>query len=431
MSAPSSSPPARFFARVIVEAFRIGLPLLLLIGGGFLAWLLIVSKPEVPRVEREAQATYVEVLDVEAGSEPVSIEAYGTVSAFRQIDVQPQVVGIVVEQHPELVRGGIIEAGATVFRIDPRDYETVVENETAALARARLDLKIEEGRQVVARREWELLGDSMERTALSEELALRRPQLEEKKAALAAAERRLFQAELDLSRTIIEAPFHALVLEESVDLGQFVGLFPVAQTSVVKLVDVDAFHVVLSVPTRRLSWIRVPDGENPGSRVTIRSRTGPPGSTRTGHVVQLLGDVDPTGRMARVLVEVRDPLDLASPPSERSPLLLGEYTSASIDGPELEGVVSLPRSVIREGDLVWVMDADRRLAVREVDVRHGTSDRVYVSDRFEPGDRIVTSALPAAVPGMLLDADETDDTDGSNTPRGEATVFGGETDGTP
>ena len=56
------------------------------------------------------------------------------------------------------------------------------------------------------------------------------------------------------------------------------------------------------------------------------------GRAARGYLYQLLGDLEPNGRLARVLIEIEDPLDLGSQDGERKPFLLGDYVSAEIEG---------------------------------------------------------------------------------------------------
>ncbi|MCB0359031.1 MAG: hypothetical protein KDD44_05330, partial [Bdellovibrionales bacterium] len=66
--------------------------------------------------------------------------------------------------HPNLILGGVIPEGALLLEIDPRDYQIAVDAAKAALARAEVELRLEQGNRVVAQREWELLGDEVEVT---------------------------------------------------------------------------------------------------------------------------------------------------------------------------------------------------------------------------------------------------------------------------
>ena len=398
---------------------RVGLPLLILGLAVVGAQLLILSRPPVPKADRTLKPTLVEVLTARMQDERAVITAYGTVQAHRRLILQPEVGGRVVQLNPELVIGGILEKDEALLRIDPRDYQFAVDEQRASLAEAEFDLKVELGNQAVAKREWNLLKPSSgEISALSQQLALRRPHLKEKYVALQAAKSRFRKAQLDLQRTIVRTPFHALVLQESVEKGQLVN----AQSSVATLVDVDEFRVQVSVPIHQLEWITFPgSGRSQGARVRVIREIGndePVG--RRGTVVELLGDVTENGRMAQVLVAIQDPLELDKPENGRRPLLLGEYVRVDIEGPVLRDVIVLPRPTIREGSRVWVKNAENQLEVRQVDVVLSRKDTVLISRGLQDGDQVITSQLTAAIPGLLLQTvDEATPPAGSSPKSGE------------
>lgn len=380
---------------------RIGLPLLILGLAVVGAQLLILSRPPVPKADGTLKPTLVEVLTARMQDERSVVTAYGTVQAHRRLIVQPEVGGRVVQLNPDLVIGGILEKDEALLRIDPRDYQFAVDEQRASLAEAEFDLKVELGNQAVAKREWNLLKPSSDEiSALSQRLALRRPHLKEKYVALQAARSRFRKAQLDLQRTIVRTPFHALVLQESVEKGQLVN----AQSSVATLVDVDEFRVQVSVPIHQLEWITFPGpGRSQGARARVIREIGHDEPVRRrGTVVELLGDVTENGRMAQVLVAVRDPLELEKPDNGRRPLLLGEYVRVEIEGPVLRDVIVLPRPTIREGSRVWVKNAENQLDVRQVDVVLSRKDTVLIGRGLRDGEQVITSQLTAAIPGLLL-----------------------------
>lgn len=403
MKGPSFSPEQKS------KALRIFLPILILILAVLGAQILIASRPSVPKTSREKTATFVEVLTAHLQDERVVITAFGTVQVHQQIIVQPEVSGLVVQQNPNLVKGGIIPKGVALVQIDPRDYQFAVDEQRASLAKAEFDLKVELGNQAVAQREWKLLKPRIgEISELSKQLALRQPHLLEKQIALKAAKSRLARARLDLQRTILRAPFNALVLSESVEVGQLVN----TQSSVATLVGTDEFRAQVSVPIHRLDWIIFPSpgprsGSGSGTRLGSRVRLireigqGEP-VVRIGRVVELLGDVTPNGRMAQVLVSIPDPLELDPAKTDRHPLLLGEYVRVEIEGPILHDVVVLPRNTIREGKRVWVKNANNQLEVRSIEIVLSRKDSVLIRHGVKEGDQIITSQLPAAIPGLLV-----------------------------
>ena len=417
--------------------FRFGLPLLILVGGVLGAWALIASRPPVPKVDQKATPTLVEVITVHAQDEQVSLQVYGTVRAHRALTLFPRVEGYVIAQHDDLINGGLVRAGEVLFTIDPHDYRLAVDTERGNLARAEFELQVEQGNQVVAQQEWDLLEPSIETTEQGRVLALRQPHLAEKRSAVAAAKSRLAQAELDLTRTVVSAPCNALVLNETVEIGQLVN----ARSAVATLVCTEAFRVEVSVPLDQLGWVEfpnpvqspqtqrlagfgycdlrsmefpdpiqppqtqphLPDAAAKGSAVRILRDLGSGESVQwTGRVERLLGDVTENGRMAQVLVLVPDPLGLEPGAEIRRPLLLGEYVRVDIFGPTLSQVIVLPRSSLREGERVWVQNARDQLEIRQIEVVLSRQDSVLIQSGLEDGDRVVTSSLPAALPGMLL-----------------------------
>ena len=381
------------------------LPILIVALAGLGAQILIASRPSVPQASREDQATFVEVLTAHVQDIRAVMTAYGTVHAHQQISVQAEVSGLVVQQNPDLVKGGLLPKGVTMIHIDARDYKVIVDEKRAALAKAEFELTVELGNQAIARREWNLLRPTTRALSdLSKQLALRHPHLQEKRLALQAAKSRLAKARLDVDRTILKAPFNALVLSESVDIGQLVN----TQHTVATLVGTDECRVQVSVPIHQLPWIVFPgSGTQLGSRVRlIRDMNDGEPVVRHGRVVEQLGDVTSNGHMAQVSIAISDPLDLQQPHRLRRPLLLGEYVRVTIDGPLLHDVIALPRETIHEGNRVWVKNADNQLEVRPVEIVLMRKDSVLITQGITKGEQIITSHLPAAIPGLSVQSAE-------------------------
>ena len=376
------------------------IPVLILCAGVIGARALTASRPTVKKATQQATAAVVEVLPVHSKDMRAVISAFGTVQAHQELTVQPQVGGSVITQHAKLVKGGLLRKGEVLLHIDPRDYTYAVDTQQGALAKVEFELELERGNQVIAEREWNLLASSIKTSEMGKRLALRQPHLQEKQAAVAAAKSRLAKAKLDLTRTTLTAPCNALVLEESVEVGQLV----MSQTPIARLVCTDAFRVEVSIPMHELPWVDIPAAKNaPGSRVRIVRDLGN-GKTaiRAGTVTGLLGDMSQSGRMARLLVLVDDPLSRKKSHDQQLPLLLGEYVRVEIDGPLLSDVFILPRNTLREGSRMWVKNANNQLEIRQVEVTLGRQDSLLIQGGLQDGDEVITSPLPVALPGMAL-----------------------------
>ncbi len=399
--------------------------LAVLLLGGFIAWALVKSRPTPEIAPKKADGTLVEVMEAQPQRQFVRVEAMGTVIPSRELTLTPEVSGRIIEMNPNLVPGGILKAGEVVALIDTRDYEVAVMQAKAALEDARLYLDLEYGRQVVAKREWDVVYPSTQSSEASSRLALREPQLESAKANVEAAKSALSRAELNLDRTIITAPFNATVRTESVEVGQLVT----QQTPLANLAGADQYWVQVSIPVNRLPWIEMPGKEGEGGAVAkVIHQIGPDSRIeREGRVVRLLGDLDPAGRMARVLVAVDDPLGIESQKNRPTlPLLIGAYVTVEIDGREIDNVYVIPRTAIREGDRVWVMDEKDRLSVRDVDIIWRRKDDVFVTNAIQPGELIVTSRIATPIPGMQLRTNGAESGD-QQTGKSNSTQIGAET----
>lgn len=340
----------------------------------------------------------VEVVHATRDSFQPTIVAAGTVQAAQEVLLNPQVSGRVVEHAPEFVPGGYVEEGQTLLRIDPTDYRNTLKQRQGALRQVMADLELEMGRQDIAEEEYALLDRELSRENAA--LVLREPQLEAVRGRIRAAEASVAQAELDLRRTTIKAPFNAHILSRDVNVGSQVSV----SDTLAHLVGVDVFWVAVAVPLDKLRWVSLPESpKGEGSRVELRNRTAwPEGAVRRGHVYRLIAALGERTRMARILIEVPDPLARRTTPSpEGPPLMIGEFLEASIHGKELVDVVRLDRDFLRKGDTVWTMEGGR-LRIRKVEVVVRDPVYAYLSRGLDEQHQVVTTNLATVTEGARL-----------------------------
>jgi RND family efflux transporter MFP subunit len=297
----------------------------------------------------------------------------------------------------------VLRDDSFLVQIDPRAYQFIVRERKADLVEAETKLALEKGQQNIASREWQLFNEEKDRTQVSERLALREPHLKSALAQVEAAASRLASAELDVQRTRVTAPFNALILEEYVEKGQLIG----RQTPIAKLVETDYFWIQVSVSLADLSRIIFADQNTPqGSAVEVVLETENGGGVvRKASVFKLLGDLDPKGRMARILVSVKDPLNLQEATSDErraGKILLGSYVKVRIEAGVMDGVYVIPREAIRENDRLWVLTAGNTLAIRQTTVQWRRKNELLVGVDIGPGEKVITSRLQSPLPGMAL-----------------------------
>ncbi len=405
--------------RVVVVLAKAVLPVVILAAGAGAVYGMMKTAPQAKKGGHPRQAKLVTVLEAEQVSVPIEIEAWGTVMAAREVTLNPQVAGEIIEISPAMEPGGRFQKGETLVRIEATDYELAKEMRRAELTQMEAQRVLERANQDVAKREYEVLGESLDDKEKS--LVLREPQLASATAEVAAARAMLNDADLDLKRTEVNAPFDAQVVEKYVDLGTRLT----TQMEIVRLVGTDTYWVELAVPQSDLRWIAFPEGDQPGSRVVFRhNKVWGPEPTREGRVIRLLPELTAEGSMVRVLVAVDDPLCLKPENQDKPRLLVGQYLSGVIEGRQLDNVYVVDRSLLRNGDWVWIMNDENKLEVRALDVAYRGNQEVIARGGISHGERLVATDIATVADGMELRVDEPSSGEEAVTPpsgNGEAT----------
>lgn len=379
------------------------LALIIILAAVLAAGLIIYTSPETKKQDPEKSVPVVSTLPLIKSDYPIFVEAFGRVVPAREVSLNPEVPGRIVELGPDIEPGGLLKKDDLITQIERADYELAVERAAAALRESEAELELEKGRQKVAEREWEIFGKDIDPSLASGELALRKPQLIQAEADVKSTRAALEEAKLGLERTTIRAPFDSIVLEEDVEIGQRVG----TETTIARLAGTENFWVNASVPFQSYQLIGATDQEN-GSPVKIILETGlDENIVRCGRVIRKLGDLDPAGRMGRVLVSVDDPLSLDEDSGDAA-IPLESYVKVEISAGELDSVYKVPRQGIRENSSVWVAGPDDRLSIKDVKILWRYKDEVYIRDGFSEGDRLITSHLASVIPGMEVLVEDED-----------------------
>lgn len=385
------------------------LPAVVILGAGGVVGALVAASGGAESAPPEESVLPVEVVTVAADNGPSTIVATGTVVPAQQVVITPEVTGKLREVSSRLVPGGRFAKGETLARIDGTNYVAGLRQAEQNVEAARLELRLEEGRAAVAEKEWAMLapGDKAGRDA---ELALRQPQVALAVAKVRSAQAALDKARMDVGRTRLVAPFDAVVVSESVDVGQVVG----ASTQVATLVGARDARVTVSVPVDQLDVVQVggqPDatGQVPatGSVATV-SQALADGThiTRQGEVIGVSGQLDPQTRTAQITVDIPNSLD---PVTGSRPLLPGAFVSVELAGTGMGSAYRLPRTALSGGDTVWVVDDESTLQRRAVSVAWSLPDAVVLRDGITTGDQVVVSAMSNPLVGQRVSIQPTAD----------------------
>ncbi len=126
---------------------------------------------------------------------------------------------------------------------------------------------------------------------------------------------------------------------------------------------------------------------------------------RTGVLQKMVGELEESTRLVKVLISVPDPLGIKESREYLPELLIGSFVEVEIEGREIEDVVRLSRDYLRNQNTVWVME-DEKLKIRKVDVVLTDAGNAYIKNGLEDGDHVVTTNLATVVEDAPLRVEE-------------------------
>ena len=380
---------------------RIVVPIGILAGCIAVAVYLIRRPTQVGEVAPELIPIAVRVAEVLLESVQLPVESQGKVQAAQIASLSAPVAGPIAWISPALEAGGYVEEGQTLLRLDTSDYETARDRSRAGMQQA-----LAESRH--ADNELERIEAlAKDRLASDSQLQDARRMAEVNRARQADAEAMYRQSELDFERSEIRAPFNAVVERREVELGQYVS----RAQSVAVLYGADEVEVRVPLAIRQLGYLDIPLGargelpDNEAPNVTLTGYYGGEEYHWKGKLVRTEATIDPNSNTVQTIIRVDQPTKPAehkNSGSQNLPLPIGLFVEAEITGKQIDGIISLPRSVIRNNNQVLVVDAENKMYFRDVQIYRLEEDRVLISGGLLPGELICTSPIQAVVDGMSV-----------------------------
>ena len=382
-------------------AIKVFLTLLILTLAVVAAAGIIMTRPMPEPVAIAPNVVAIRGIQMEAENIPLTIYAQGVVEPLTASELITQVNGRVAWVSPNFNAGGFFKQGEPLVKLESEDYEARVGLAEAREVRALAEF---EHATFELKRMRALVKDQLVSQAMLEN-AVRQTRLTE--AALKEAQINLDQAERDLDRTELRAPFDAIVRSKAVDLGEFVSMGkPLAQ-----LFAADGFEVRLPVLDTQLAYLNLPSSIeataplNSANLPSVRLSAQYAGVAASwdAQLVRSEAEIDRRSRMVTLVARVSGTRNALS----ANPLPVGAFVNAEIEGITLENAFQLPRSALRQDNQVLVVDEESRLRFREVSIARYEQDRILIQSGLREGDIVNISPIQAVVDGMEVSVTET------------------------
>ena len=370
---------------------KVLLPIIVIAAGLGVAAMLILNPNEVANSPRERIPPAISVGHPEPLVSPLIIHSQGTLEPAHRIRLAPEVSGRVIEISEHFQRGGAFQEGDFLLKLDDEDAKLNVDRARAQYEQANIGLQI-------AQREHERVKGLFEKQLVSmqsleqADLNLSRAQAQEMEAKTARQ-----QALLQLERTHIRAPFAGRVEQEFIDVGQFVN----RGEKLAELLALSYYEVRLPIARDQLTYLDlpfsargiIPAGERP--KVTLIGEFAGREWVRHAELIRTEALIDQATRqvygVARLPVELDHPETL---------LPLGLFVRAEIEGSKPAGAYRLPRSSLINGNQILIVDADKRLWMKQTEILRLEHDDVVVRGGIDEASLVAVRGLRTIVNGM-------------------------------
>ncbi len=331
----------------------------------------------------------VSVISVERGTveETVTNSRAGTVRARQRAKLSPEIGGRIAEIPHR--KGARVRTGDVLLRLHDDSQRAAVQMAKKELAV--VEVKKERACLEAARSEREFLRYQQlkERDLVSTDFLDKYENLaqttkvscKQTHAEIARARSAIHEANAELSKTVLTAPFDGVIAELDVEVGEWTTPSPPALPVPPILDLIDPSSIYISAPMDEVDSSKIQTGQP--VRVTLDPFPGQHYEGQVRHIAPYVLDVEEQNRTVEIEVELNDAAFAAT-------LLPGTSADVEIILAVKKAVLRVPPSTLFEGQKVFVVE-NGRLAIRSVDIGMRNWDFVEVLSGLSEHDQIVTS----------------------------------------
>ena len=331
----------------------------------------------------------VNVVTVQPRDIAASFEQVGQTAGVREVEVRPRVTGILLRWNYK--EGSAVEAGRSLFTIDPAPFQ-------AAVARADADLASALAKDAQTKRDIQRLKPLYEQGMISQKAFDDAVSAQEVAAAgVKAAQAALTQAKLDLAYTRVEAPISGVTSRALKSEG---SLVEAQQTLLTSISQVDPIHVIFSISEsenlklqREAAAGRLHLPKDGRYTVSVRLADGTT-YERPGRVDFSDVRINPSTGTS----EARAVL-----PNSDQRLRPGQFVRVTLAGATYISALAVPQRAVLEGPtgkVVMTVNAHGMVEPRPVEVGEWAGAEWIITSGLRPGDRVIVDGMMKARPGM-------------------------------
>jgi len=314
----------------------------------------------------------------------------GRVVAMDRVELQARVQGFLKER--KFTEGQQVKVGEVLFLIEPEQYQAVVVQREADLAKATADTEnaraqLARGRELLKQKN--IAQSEVDKLQAAESIA---------QAGIAQAKAALDAAKLDLSYTQIIAPIAGRIGLSKYTVGNLVG--PTSGALAI-IVSRDPIDVQFPVTQRDLLEARQDieeQGGDPGNVVVLARLSDDSIYDHRGK----LDFIDVTTDRGTDTVTVR-----ARFPNPDGYLVDGQYVGVLVQDATPTMEILVPQAALQidqQGTSVLIVSAEHKVEVRRIQTGPTVGANVTVRSGLTEGDLVITDGIQKVRPGMVVSA---------------------------
>ncbi|WP_318374439.1 multidrug efflux RND transporter periplasmic adaptor subunit AcrA [Enterobacter sp.] len=331
-------------------------------------------------------------------SEPLQIttELPGRTSAYRIAEVRPQVSGIILKRN--FTEGSDIEAGVSLYQIDPATYQASYESAKGDLAKAQAAAKIA---QVTLNRYQKLIGTNY---ISQQDLDTAQADAMQANAAVVAAKAAVETARINLAYTKVTSPISGRIGKSSVTEGALVQSGQTTALATVQQLD----PIYVDVTQSSNDFLRLRQELESGKLKQENGKAKVELITSDGEKLPQAGTLefsDVTVDQTTGSITLR-----AIFPNPNHSLLPGMFVRARLEEGVNPNALLVPQQGVTRtprGDAsVMVVGEGDKVEQRQITATQAIGDKWLVTDGLKTGDRVIVTGLQKVRPGAQVKVQE-------------------------
>lgn len=355
-------------SQVIVKKY---LPLLVVTFAVIVAYVLQITSPVAAVKPESAPIINVNVIDIKQQQFTPSYAAYGTIIAKNTLNLTAQVEGLLTHLSHNVITGGVVNIGESVFQQDKSDLSAKFAQRQAEVAIASAQLSLELGQQRIAEKDYKMMQKDFDENEwqLDLELLLRKPQLAQAKAQLSIAKNALTIAERDLKRSQWHSDKRYFVQSKSVSSGDYLA----KGDEIAKLVDISELRVPIYLPRELAAKVSI------GQTISLyQPDTQRTVSANISHIFPML---DNQVQLQKVFAQYQPATN------DINPLIIGDFVEAKLFFAPIANTLTVPLSAI-DNKHIWLVTSKSTLKREPVNIVYQDKHNAVIINTLADSEQI-------------------------------------------